>query len=146
MGIIRPAPKSARRARRSTERPADLLVEAKRRIALEPGSVTTYPRGKSGGPDQSYEAPVGNYLKHVYGEHRVWRHAGSETFGGDLRQGRHARSEARSGGAASETIQHTLYGGLIMHLCAVLGAMTYVAKRNVHHEDDDASTDKPEKE
>ena len=32
---------------------ADLLVEAERRIALEPGSITTYPRGKIGGPDQS---------------------------------------------------------------------------------------------
>ena len=38
--------------------------------------------------------------------------------------------------AHSETIQHALYGGLMMPL-AVLGAMTYVAKRNVVHHDDD---------
>ena len=124
---------------------ADLLVEAKRRIALEPGSITTYPRGEIGGPDQSYEAPVGNYLKHVYGEHE---------YGGTQVLKLSAVTFAKVGmpdlkpeaaAAASETIQHTLYGGLIMPF-VVLGAMTYVAKRNVHHEDDDASIDKPEKE
>ena len=36
----------------------------------------------------------------------------------------------------AESIQHMLYGGLVMPL-AVLGAMTFVAKRNVHHDDDD---------
>jgi hypothetical protein len=41
--------------------------------------------------------------------------------------------------AMSETIQHTLYGNLIMPF-AVLGAMTYVAKRNV--KPDDESSDK----
>jgi hypothetical protein len=41
----------------------------------------------------------------------------------------------KSSASTSETIQHTLYGGLLMPF-AVLGAMTYVAKRNVHHEDD----------
>jgi hypothetical protein len=40
----------------------------------------------------------------------------------------------------SETIQHTLYGGLLMPF-AVLGAMTYVAKRNVHHDEDDDDDD-----
>ena len=46
--------------------------------------------------------------------------------------------------ATSENIQNALYGGLIMPF-AVLAGMTYVAKRNVHH-DDDAPTDKPGKE
>ena len=41
----------------------------------------------------------------------------------------------------SETIQHTLYGNLIMPF-AVMGAMTYVAKRNV--KPDDESSDKEE--
>jgi hypothetical protein len=37
--------------------------------------------------------------------------------------------------AHSENIQHALYGGLIMPF-AVLGAMTFIAKRNVNHDDD----------
>jgi hypothetical protein len=40
-----------------------------------------------------------------------------------------------SSAAASETIQHTLYGGLLMPI-AVLGALSWVAKRNVKPDDD----------
>jgi hypothetical protein len=41
----------------------------------------------------------------------------------------------RSDAALSETIQHTLYGGLIAPI-AVLGALTFIAKRNVKPEDE----------
>ena len=50
----------------------------------------------------------------------------------------------KSSASTSETIQHTLYGGLLMPF-AVLGAMTYVAKRNVHSEDE-APVDESAKE
>ena len=125
-------------------RSSDLLAEAKRRIALAPGSVTVYPRGKLGGPDQSYEGPVGNYLQHVYGE---------TEYGGTQVLKLSAVTFAKVGmpdlkpeaaAATSENIQNALYGGLIMPI-AVLAGMTYVAKRNVHH-DDDEPTDKPGKE
>jgi hypothetical protein len=43
--------------------------------------------------------------------------------------------------ALSETIQHTLYGNLIMPF-AVLGVMAYAAKRNV--KDDDAPSEQKE--
>ena len=43
--------------------------------------------------------------------------------------------------AMSETIQHTLYGNLIMPF-AVLGAMSFIAKRNV--KPDDTESDKEE--
>ena len=43
--------------------------------------------------------------------------------------------------ARSETIQHTLYGNLIMPF-AVLGAMSFIAKRNV--KPDDTESDKEE--
>jgi hypothetical protein len=39
-----------------------------------------------------------------------------------------------SSAATSETIQHSLYGGLLMPI-AVLGALTWVAKRNVKPDD-----------
>jgi len=48
-----------------------------------------------------------------------------------------------SSAASSETIQHTLYGGLMMPI-AVLGVMTYVAKRNV--KPDDSMPDDEKKE
>jgi hypothetical protein len=50
----------------------------------------------------------------------------------------------KSSASTSETIQHTLYGGLLMPF-AVLGAMTYVARRNVHHEDDAPPADEPDR-
>ena len=42
----------------------------------------------------------------------------------------------RSDAALSETLQHTLYGGLIAPI-AVLGALTFIAKRNVKPEDEE---------
>jgi Fe-S-cluster-containing dehydrogenase component len=125
---------------------SDLLAEAKRRIALAPGSVTRYPRGKIGGPDQSYEAPVAKYLPHVYGE---------KEFGGTQVLKLSAVSFEKVGmpdlppessAATSETIQHSLYGGMLMPI-VVLGALGFIAKRNVHDEDDPSgsSNDKGEK-
>ena len=114
---------------------SDLLAEAKRRIALAPGSVTRYPRGKIGGADQSYEAPVGKYLQHVYGE---------KEFGGTQVLKLSAVTFEKVGmpdlppnssAAASETLQHSLYGGMLMPI-VVLGALSFIAKRNVHDEDD----------
>jgi Fe-S-cluster-containing dehydrogenase component len=123
---------------------SDLLAEAKRRLALAPGSMSVYPRGKLGGPDQGHEAPVGNYIQHVYGE---------TEYGGTQVLKLSAVNFAKVGmpdlkpeaaAALSENIQNALYGGLIMPI-AVLAGMTYVAKRNVHHEDDEPA-DKPGKE
>lgn len=143
-------------------RTEDLLAEAKRRIALKPGSMTKYPRGrlrpatekmlqgkdegKGQGeqmrhrhgwrdePDQTYEGTVGKYIQHVYGE---------KEYGGTqvLKLSAVAFDKVGmpdlppySSAATSETIQHTLYGGLLMPI-AVLGALTWVAKRNVKPDD-----------
>ena len=123
---------------------SDLLAEAKRRLALKPGSQTRYPRGKIGGPDQSYEGPVGNYLQHVYGE---------TEYGGTQVLKLSAVTFAKVGmpdlppnssAATSETIQHSLYGGLIMPI-AVLGALSFIAKKNVHDETDSPDTGSGEK-
>jgi Fe-S-cluster-containing dehydrogenase component len=114
---------------------AELLAEAKRRIALEPGSVTQYPRGKLGGVDQSYEGSVGKYLKHVYGE---------KEYGGTQVLKLSAVNFAKVGmpdlppnssASTSETIQHSLYGGLMLPV-VVLGALSFIAKKNVHDEED----------
>lgn len=126
-------------------RTSDLLNEARRRLALEPGSVTTYPRGKlNDGPDQSYEGLVGNYQQHVYGETEYGGTQVLKLSAVDFEKVGMPRLPPRSSAATSETIQHTLYGGLLMPF-AVLGAMTYVARRNVHHEDD-TPADEPVKE
>ena len=126
-------------------RTEDLLAEAKRRLALKPGEITTYPRGrlkprdedKSGWrvePDQSYEGLVGNYQQHVYGEQEYGGTQVVKLSGVPFEKVGMPKLPPYSSAATSETIQHTLYGGLLMPI-AVLGALTWVAKRNVKPEE-----------
>lgn len=121
----------------------DLLAESKRRLALQPGSRTSYPRGRIGGPDPWHEAPVANYLQHVYGE---------KEYGGTQVLKLSAVSFEKLGmpdlppnssAATSETIQHSLYGGFVMPL-VVLGALTFAAKRFVRPAEDDSDEHKEE--
>ncbi len=117
---------------------SDLLVEAKRRLALKPGSMTRYPRGKIGGPDQSHEAPVSRYINHVYGEKEYGGTQVLKLSGVNFEKVGQPNLPPKSSAATSETIQHTLYGGLIMPL-VVLGALTYIAKKNVHEDEEKSS-------
>jgi Fe-S-cluster-containing dehydrogenase component len=125
-------------------RTSELLLEAKRRLALKPGSQTRYPRGKIGGPDQSYEGPVGPYLQHVYGEHEYGGTQVLKLSAVNFAKVGMPDLPPKSSAATSETIQHSLYGGLIMPI-AVLGALSFIAKKNVHDEDDSPATGSGEK-
>ena len=118
---------------------SDLLIEAKRRLALKPGVPAKFPRGKLGGPDQSYETPAGKYLQHVYGEKEYGGTQVLKLSGVNFAKVGMPDLPPDAAAALSETIQHTLYGNLIMPF-AVLGAMTYFAKRN--DKPDDESSDK----
>ncbi|MDO8789500.1 MAG: hydrogenase 2 operon protein HybA [Sulfuritalea sp.] len=118
---------------------SDLLIEAKRRIALKPGQPARFPRGKLGGPDQSYETPAGKYLQHVYGEKEYGGTQVLKLSGVNFAKVGMPDLPPDAAAALSETIQHNLYGNLIMPF-AVLGVMTYVAKRNV--KPDEESSDK----
>ena len=121
---------------------SELLAEAKRRLAMKPGELNRFPRGKVGGPDQSYETPAGKYLQHVYGEKEYGGTQVLKLSGVTFEKVGMPNLPEDAAAALSETIQHTLYGNLIMPF-AVLGAMTYVAKRNVKP-DDDAQSGKEE--
>lgn len=123
---------------------SDLLAEAKRRIALKPGSLTHYPRGKISGPDQSYEAPVGKYLQHVYGEKEYGGTQVLKLSGVAFDKVGMPNLPPTSSAATSETIQHSLYGGMLMPI-AVLGVLGFIARRNVHDEDDSAGNGEGEK-
>jgi hypothetical protein len=140
-------------------RTEDLLAEAKRRLAMKPGELNRFPRGhlrhaqekmlqgKEDGkgerkrkgwrnePDQSYETPAGKYLQHVYGEKEYGGTQVLKLSGVNFQKVGMPDLPPDAAAAMSETIQHTLYGNLIMPF-AVLGAMTYVAKRNVKPDDE----------
>ena len=118
---------------------SDLLAEAKRRLALKPGSTTTYPRGRLDGPDQSWEGPVGNYIQHVYGETEYGGTQVLKLSAVTFEKVGMPNLPPHSSVATSEGIQHSLYGGLVLPVVA-LGALSFIAKRTVKH-DDEANSD-----
>lgn len=124
---------------------ADLLIEAKRRIALPPGSVTKYPRGKLGGVDQSYEGHVGKYLQHVYGEKEYGGTQVLKLSAVNFVKVGMPDLPPKSSASTSETIQHSLYGGLMLPV-GVLGALSFIAKKTVHEDDDASPKDTEEKQ
>jgi len=85
------------------------------------------------GPDQSYETPAGKYLQHVYGEKEYGGTQVLKLSGVNFQKVGMPNLPPDAAAALSETIQHTLYGNLIMPF-AVLGAMTFMAKRNIKPE------------
>jgi hypothetical protein len=88
-------------------------------------------------PDQTYEAVAGNYLQHVYGEKEYGGTQVLKLSGVNFQKLGMPDLPPDAAAAMSETIQHTLYGNLLMPF-AVLGAMTFVAKRNVKPDDDES--------
>lgn len=133
-------------------RTEDLLAEAKRRLAAKPGEKLVVPRGRLPKPgetteeaaqwkgllDQSYEAVAGTYLQHVYGEKEYGGTQVLKLSAVNFQKAGMPDLPPKSSAATSETIQHTLYGGMIMPI-AVLAGLTWVAKRNVVPEDDEVS-------
>ncbi|MBA3904034.1 MAG: hydrogenase 2 protein HybA [Rhodocyclaceae bacterium] len=112
---------------------ADINKEIARRKTLKAGSQAMFPRGKLGGPDQSYPNVVGKYIDHVYGEKEFGGTQMVMLSGVPFEKLGYPDLPPRSDARASETLQHTLYGGLIAPL-AFLGVLSYVAKRNAKPE------------
>jgi Fe-S-cluster-containing dehydrogenase component len=122
-------------------RTEDLLAEAKRRLALKPGEWTDMPRGRlrhaqdetgrtasrqNASPrlarrDQSYEAQVGNYLQHVYGEKEYGGTQVLKLSAVNFQKVGCPTCRPNPRPRTSETIQHTLYGGLVMPLAVLAG-------------------------
>ncbi|MGI9133426.1 MAG: hydrogenase 2 operon protein HybA [Rhodoferax sp.] len=137
-------------------RTSDLLVEAKRRLALKPGATTKIPRGRlpysdaaaeqasnwRKEPDQRYEAQMATYLQHVYGDTEYGGTQVLKLSAVNFEKLGMPDLGPESSAAKSETIQHTLYQGMVMPI-ALLGAMTWVARRNVVPEDDESQGGQP---
>ncbi len=121
---------------------SDLKAEIARRRALEPGQATIYPRGRLGGPDQSYPGVAAKYVDHVYGEKELGGTQMLMLSGIPFEKLGYPRLPETSFAAQSETLQHTLYGGLVMP-AVFLGGLTWLAKRNVK-DDDETSAGVPD--
>lgn len=120
----------------------DLHEEAKRRVALKPGQETKFPRGNINTHDQSsHTAKAAAYLPQIYGEKELGGTQMMKLSAVPFEKLGMPKLPERSYAATSETMQHTLYGNALVLPLVFLGALTYVAKRNVKH-DDDAGDDK----
>ena len=118
---------------------ADLREEGHRRLAAEPGSRLEYPIHALDSGD-SKVATVAEYTQHIYGETETggtqymlladvpFDRLGLPTLGNE--------SRAR----LSETIQHTLYGGMVAPTL-LLGGLVYAAYRNTREEREHADDD-----
>ncbi|MFA6310965.1 MAG: hydrogenase 2 operon protein HybA [Sterolibacterium sp.] len=114
---------------------ADLKVEAARRRGLKPGTPTTFPRGRLGGPDQNYPGVVARYVDHLYGETEFGGTQMVMLSGVPFDKLGYPNLPPRSDAAITETLQHGLYGGMVMPL-VFLGALAYAAKRNSRQYDE----------
>jgi Fe-S-cluster-containing dehydrogenase component len=113
---------------------SDIKAEIARRKALAPGTPTSFPRGRLGGPDQSYPGVVSKYVDHVYGEREVGGTQMLLLSGVPFDLLGYPTLPDISSASRSETLQHTLYGGLVAPI-AFLGGLTWIARRNVKAED-----------
>ena len=137
-------------------RTSDLLVEAKRRLALKPGETTKMPRGRlpysdkaaekastwRKEPDQHYETQVATYLQHVYGETEYGGTQVLKLSAVSFEKLGMPDLPPQSSASKSETIQHTLYQGMVMPI-ALLAGMTWMAKRNVVQHEDGSEGEQP---
>ncbi len=115
---------------------SDLSAEARRRLALKPGETTTFPRGRLGGPDWSYQGTAAKYVQQIYGEKELGGTQMIKLTAVPFEKLGHRPLPERSYASISEGMQHTLYGYLALP-AVVLGALSVIAKRNVKHDDDD---------
>jgi Fe-S-cluster-containing dehydrogenase component len=107
----------------------DLKAEIARRRALEPGTRTTFPRGRIGAGDE-YVGQAGKYVDHVYGEHEI---GGTQVFhlsGVPFALLDKPTLPDVAPAMVSESIQHTVYYGLIAPI-TFLGILIAAARRNM---------------
>ncbi len=114
----------------------ELLQEAKRRLALRPGQDYTYPLERVGSTYGHVKAAP-NYTQHVFGEHE-----GGGTQVMVIAGMAHTKLGLpelpdRSYASVSETVQHSIYGGMLAP-AGVLAGLLYFARRNTsgNHQDD----------
>jgi Fe-S-cluster-containing dehydrogenase component len=116
----------------------ELQAEAQKRLAAKPGETYEFSRGLLGGNYPTHEAPVPEYVPHVYGETEGGGTQVRYLSGVPLEKLGLPKLEKESFAQVSEGIQQTLYKGMIAPL-ALLGGLVVFARRTTrqHPEDED---------
>ncbi len=113
-----------------------LRDEAERRRALTAGQVTTFSR-KTVGSDDVHEKPVAAYVPHTYGMTEMGGTQMLMLAGVPFDKLGYPALRQRSYAAESETLQGTVYKGMLAP-AVLLGGLLYVAHKNTDndHEED----------
>jgi Fe-S-cluster-containing dehydrogenase component len=112
-----------------------LMQEAKRRVALKPGSITRIERGRVGSGD-IYEAKLtAQYLPRVYGDRELGGTQVLKISAVPMEKLGMPELPERSFASVSETLQHDLYGWLALP-AVVLGGLVIAAKRTARPDDE----------
>ena len=106
----------------------DLLAEAKKRLQYQPGSKQVYPVERLGGKTTA-EREVTPYVQKVYGEKDGGGTQVLYLAGIPFEKLGLPKLEERSDAQRSETIQHTIYKGMIAPV-VFLGGLLYVVHKN----------------
>lgn len=109
-----------------------LREEATRRRALAPGEVTTFAR-KTVGSTDTHEKKVAAYVPHTYGEKEMGGTQMIMLAGVPFEKLGYPTLGEKSFASNSETIQETLYQGMVAP-AAVLGGLVYMAHKHTKHD------------
>lgn len=106
----------------------DLLAEAKKRLQYKPGSQQVYPVERLNGKAVA-ERVVTPYIPHIYGEKEGGGTQILYLAGVPFEKLGMPMLEERSDAQRSETIQHTIYKGMVAPII-FLGGLLYVVHKN----------------
>ncbi|WED21720.1 hydrogenase 2 operon protein HybA [Vibrio sp. JC009] len=108
----------------------ELLEEAKRRLALKEGDDYDFPREKMDA-GLTHSKPIPKYHPHVYGEHEGGGTQVLVLSGIPFEKLDLPDMPRKSYGARSETVQHTLYQGMMLPFAAFMGLM-YATRKSMY--------------
>lgn len=112
----------------------ELLEEARKRLAMKPGSEYRYPR-QTLNTNDTYVHNVPSYYPHLYGEKEGGGTQVLVLTGVPYQQLGLPELDDLATGARSEHVQHTVYKGMMLPL-AVLVGLTALVRRNTRDKHD----------
>ncbi len=113
-------------------RTEDLLAEAKRRLSLKPGEWEHYPIGKVDSQDRVVRK-VTPYIDHIYGEKEGRGTQALMLANVPFEKLGMPKLAEKPDAVTSETLQHTIYKGMIAPIL-FLGGLLYVVRKNTKNE------------
>ncbi len=108
----------------------DLIIEAKRRLKLEPGAAADFPLNRigPGGPARTASHQVGHYVQHIYGENEVGGTQNVMLAGVSFTKLGLPELPDEAFVRLADGIQYAIYKGMAYPL-ALLGALIYMIRK-----------------